>query len=397
MKIFYVTDARIPTEKAHGYQIAKMCEAFQARGAEVHLVVPRRKNPLHDDPFDYYGIPRSFEIHYLPVLDLVSLPVFRRLPFSLFAYVALMATFLPAVRAFLRLRLSPGDILYTRSWEIAFSFSGYGNLFFEVHEILRAHRLIPRLYSRAAGVVAITTCLRDIILSRMAGTGRVFVAPDAVDLRSFASLPSSHEARRRLGLPPDRVIVGYVGMLTVHGTTEKGVADLMRAVAILHSRGSNPLLAVVGGPASAVARYRLLADSLHIGAHVVFPGQVSRADVPLWMRACDILAIPWPRTAFSACYTSPLKLFEYMAAGKPIVASDLPSLRDVLDERLAVFSVPGDPASLAAACGKLIDDPALRVRLGDAACRRAPGHTWDARAAAILAFISGARSGSNTL
>ena len=386
-RIFYITDARMPTEKAHGYQIAKMCEAFSADGREVHLVVPARKNPIPHDAFDYYGIPRSFAIHHLPVLDMVSFPFFRLFPLSLIPHAFLTASFLRSLRIFARLHLSPADIVYTRSWEVACFLRARKNIFFEVHEISRMHRFIPRLYSRVTGVIAITACLRDIISFRVREPGRILVAPDAADPRPFSSLPSPHEARHRLGLPSDGIIIGYVGMLTVHGTTEKGVTELIRAVALLHSEGVTPFLIVAGGPVSAVARYRALASSLGLGKYAIFPGHIPRTDVPLWMQASDILTIPWPRTTFSACYTSPLKLFEYMAAGKPVVISDLPALRDVADERFAVFAVPGDPASLAAACRKLMDDADLRARFGDHARRLAPLHTWDGRAAAILAFM----------
>lgn len=387
MRIFYITDARMPTEKAHGYQIVKMCEAFRAQGAEVHLVVPRRKNAIGADLFAYYGIPPSFSVHYLPAPDMVSWFLFRCFPASLVPYAARMAWFLPAARAFVRAHLSPADTVYTRSWEIALSLSGRKNVFFEVHEIGRAHRLVPWLYGRLTGIVAITTCLRDIISRRIRGSGAILVAPDAVDLRLFASVPTAAEARHRLGLPQEGIVIGYVGMLTVHGGTEKGVDILIQAAASLRARGLSPFLVVAGGPASAASRCRSLAASLGLGDHSIFPGLVPRADVPVWMQACDILVIPWPWTVFSAYYTSPLKLFEYMASGKPLVVSDLPALREVADERFARFAVPGDHASLADACAALMGDPVLRARLGAASRRLASSYTWDRRAAAILAFM----------
>ena len=73
MKIIYIANARIPTEKAHGVQIMKMCQAFAKIGNKVTLVLPRRRNPIIADPFEYYVVSQSFNIIKLPTIDLVFL------------------------------------------------------------------------------------------------------------------------------------------------------------------------------------------------------------------------------------------------------------------------------------------------------------------------------------
>ena len=386
-RLFYIAPVRMPTEKAHGYQIAKMCEAWSALGIDVHLVVPRRNNPIDRDAFDYYGIPRSFSIHYLPVRDWFDATIIRAFHLSSFAYAVLMLDFLIAVRQFAAAEISDQDAVYTRAWEVAWLFRARRSLIWEVHEITRFQRLTPGLYARVAGVVVLTTCLRDILLVSGASSERVLIAPDAVDMRLFHDALSASEARRRLGVPPHRIAIGYVGRLMLHGKIEKGISQLLRAFALLRMERGDLSLVIVGGPLSAISRYRREARLLGVADDVIFAGHVPHADVSSWMAACDILTIPWPKTAFSSWYTSPLKLFEYMASGKAIVTSDLPSLRDVLDEHVAVFAPPGDVAGLAAACSMLIRDPSLRDRLGRAARTAALRHTWDARAASISAFI----------
>jgi len=92
-KFFYITNVRLPTEKAHGYQIMKMCEAFSQQGQEVVLIVPKRKNFIDEGPFDFYSVERSFIILQLPVLDLIDKPLFDRWPLSLVTYVLLTFTF----------------------------------------------------------------------------------------------------------------------------------------------------------------------------------------------------------------------------------------------------------------------------------------------------------------
>ena len=69
MKLIYLADIRLPTEKAHGIQIMKMCEAFAIQGIEVELMVPRRKNPIAEDPFCYYGVKKIFKINKISSLD----------------------------------------------------------------------------------------------------------------------------------------------------------------------------------------------------------------------------------------------------------------------------------------------------------------------------------------
>ena len=104
-----------------------------------------------------------------------------------------------------------------------------------------------------------------------------------------------------------------------------------------------------------------------------------------WVRACDIVTIPWGWNEFSAYYTSPMKLFEYMAAGTPIIASDLPSIREVLQHRETAWLVePGNPTDLAEGIKHLMNDSCLKNRLSSAACKAVRQHTWRERALRIL-------------
>ena len=99
------------------------------------------------------------------------------------------------------------------------------------------------------------------------------------------------------------------------------------------------------------------------------------------LRRASVLALPNPASAISTRFTSPLKLFEYLAAGRAIVASDLPSIREILhNEADALLVPPGDASALAGAIRRLLDDPALAARLARAAFEAAPQYSWDRRA-----------------
>ena len=76
MKIIYITNSRVPTDKAHGFQVMKTCEAFSNLGVELELWIPRRFNQVKENPFSYYGIREIFSIKRIPVVDLIPLEKF---------------------------------------------------------------------------------------------------------------------------------------------------------------------------------------------------------------------------------------------------------------------------------------------------------------------------------
>jgi glycosyltransferase involved in cell wall biosynthesis len=179
-------------------------------------------------------------------------------------------------------------------------------------------------------------------------------------------------------------IVAYAG----HLYTWKGVDLLLEALALVpDARGL-----IVGGHAAEpdLARVRALAERLGIAGRVTFTGMIEPARVPGLLRTATILALPNPASAISNRFTSPLKLFEYMAAGRPIVASDLPSIREILhDERDALLIAPGDATAFAAAIRRLIAEPETAGRMGRAAAALAPQYSWSRRAERLEALFTG--------
>jgi glycosyltransferase involved in cell wall biosynthesis len=144
-------------------------------------------------------------------------------------------------------------------------------------------------------------------------------------------------------------------------------------------------LVLVGGRPFEVEELRAEARRLGLAEDAVrFVGQQGPEEVVLYLNAADVLTIPDTVTTITA---SPLKLFEYMAVGRPILLRELPALREILDDESAVFVPPGDPAAFTAALAALRADPAWRARLGAAAWARSAQYTYAARAAQVLAVL----------
>ena len=138
---------------------------------------------------------------------------------------------------------------------------------------------------------------------------------------------------------------------------------------------------------------RALADEHDVARRVVFHGAVEPGRRFEWIHQVDICLLPLTETSIGGRYTSPLKLFEYMAAGKAIIVSDLPSMRQVLtSERDALLVPVGDPQAFARAIERMLQDTALCACLSMVARARAEAFSWHKRAETILLFITVNRS-----
>lgn len=227
-----------------------------------------------------------------------------------------------------------------------------------------------------AGCIAITQAIADELVELGIERDHILVAPDGVDLSRYENLPSKHEARERFRLPYDRKVIGYTGSIGVHSW--KGVDVLLAAS---DKAPSDWLFWIIGGNTEEVESLRKLYPMIR------FEGRADPTLIPAMQSACDVLVLPNKSgNPISERYTSPLKLFEYMASGVPIVASDLPSVREVLSDDEAVFCEPGNPGSLVLGILQALDGmDGSRARL---ARRKVSSYTWDARARAIIDFMA---------
>ena len=213
-----------------------------------------------------------------------------------------------------------------------------------------------RIYHAAATVIAVSDPLAALVRDLHGlPQGRVVPIPNGVDTDRFTPLEPA-EARARLGLPAGLWIL-FVGNLVPW----QGVETLLEAFRRVSMSVPEARLAIVGdgplrGPLEGLAR------ELQIANRVYFPGTVPHEDVPRFIGASDVCAAPFTQMRNARIGLSPLKLYEYLACGRPIVASDVPGVRELLDGSGAGILVrPDDPGALTKALVSILNDP-LRAR-----------------------------------
>ena len=368
MKITYVANAIIPSRMANSIHVVKMCDAYAALGHDVELLVPQWKNaePVSAGLFAFYDVQNKFAVRHASVT-----PAWNRYELPYYAlWMSAQA-----------LRGRP-DLIHTRSLPVAWGLTTLRRspALYEMHQPSFVAGAQMRMYRqtvrspRLRGLVVITRALQSLLPEEPA-LAPVIVAPDAVDARALDCMLDKSTARAQLGLADTgRPICLYSG----HLYAGKGL-DLIIDLAT-HAPESDFL--IVGGKPDHIERYRKRTRDI---ANIHFAGFVSPAQVRTYLHAADVLLLPYADRTATAGGTdnsrviSPMKMFEYMAAGRPILASTLPVLQEVLRHGENALLLPYDePQAWVDALRTLHADPALaripRPRRPATTCRNTPGN-----------------------
>lgn len=393
MRVLYFADIRLPLDRANGIQTMETCHALAERGHDVTLVTRPDTETPRRDPYAFYGLPRhsGLQIEQAPV---TGPALAKRVGYLAFALGRAMGRGRPhviftrdlgAAAMFARMPATLGPPLVYES-------HGYApDVAAELPRLVSTAspagaRKLDRLAARerlvwreAAGYVTITSGLAAVLAERFGPRDNLAVVPDGVRLapgRRFMPPPA--------WAPP---VVAYAG----HLYPWKGVDVLLDALARVPSaRGL-----IVGGHdrESDLPRVRARAHELGLAGRVEFTGHVPPGSVAPHLVSAHVLVLPNLPSTISTHFTSPLKLFEYMAAGRAIVASDLPAIREVLHHEENGLLVPaGDAGALAAAIERLIAHPDLAIGLARTAFDAAADFGWNRRAARLEAVLDRARA-----
>jgi glycosyltransferase involved in cell wall biosynthesis len=259
-----------------------------------------------------------------------------------------------------------------------------GRIFVELHE---AQHLVPAQDPHVGGYIVVSEPLQAFLRSAGIEPGRVLLAPNGVDLRSFESLHAAEprEMRRELGLPADRAILCYTGQLGPGRNVETLVASLR------HLPAETMLVLVGGNRGEDRQRIQAFVASQALSDRVVLRGHEPAARAWRLQMAADVLVIPYAAYMAHAEWCSPLKLGEYLATGVPIVAFPLPSLKAVLRDEDVVWATEETSRGLAEAvldALKRLPRPFAEVE------RRLAGWSWTDRARRMAAFMGLAAPGA---
>jgi len=369
MKIVYIIASTIPSRTANSIHVMKMCQAFAQNGHEVTLIVPDNQancEPGVEDVFDFYGVERCFEILYLPLLPVKG----KGLIFG-------------ALAGGKAKRLQP-DLVYGRDLPGCFSASLQGlPVVFESHAPIEGsfYSTIFRMFIKRPTLrkfVVITHALKDYYSERYPFLSeKIIVAPDGADpvSKSIKSVALPNKGKR--------LQVGYVG----HLYPGRGIDVIYQ----LAERCPWADFHVVGGTNEDIDTIRTRMASL---ANLHLHGFIPPAEVERYRIAFDILLAPYQRkvsvagggTTTTEKWMSPLKVFEYMAAGKPIICSDIPVLREVLvDKQNALLCDPENIDSWEKALITLSGNESMRIQLGETAQKDfARRYSWRSRAEKLL-------------
>jgi glycosyltransferase involved in cell wall biosynthesis len=368
MRIAYLSYARIPSRAANSVQSAKMCGAFASGGHEVTLYA-REGEGSGDAIFQRYGVPRgAFRVSTFPERGVRGTRTLA---------------FLWDLHRDLRRHPEP-DLYFARDILLLASVARQGKpLIFESHRPAptrggRGDWMFRRLVSRPNFVrlVAVTEKMAQGYQEQYPGLARnrIQVSPGGAD--ELPQTDGSGEWNGRTGA----LQVGYVG----HLYEGRGVEIIVAAAAELPDCDFH----LVGGMPADIERWQRQAASPNLHFH----GYVPHSELGWYYRRFDVLVAPYGSKVYTHAgvetsdVMSPLKIFEYRAAARPIVCSDLPVVREVLEDGVnALLVPPEDPGAFAAALRRLRDEPETASAIAAKARRQFElDHTWEQRARSLL-------------
>jgi glycosyltransferase involved in cell wall biosynthesis len=385
IKIVYPCHDFVPSAATRTEQLVHMMSELLPHGIDTTLIVPSRAKAIQADE-------RKAQIRRFYGLAAGSnFPAeLREIPFRQGAGET-TGQAIHDVRAVGLARSLPFDVLYTRDAlaMVTAVMSGMPTIF-ETYRadinVLRRFDLFRRLtYFRPnlLGFVTHSRLARDSFLQLGVEPDRVHLGYNGFNPATVLPALSREAARQRIGLPATGTIVTYAG----HVDAKKGTSILLEIAAHL----PDVLFLIVGAEPGSVGEQAFISQRQSLGIdNVKVVARVPPADVPPYLYAADCLIIPPAAGPLQEHRRTvlPMKTFTYMATGRPILAADLPDVRELLtDDGNAVLVMPDRPREAADALRALMRAPERSARLAQQARADSAAFTWTARAAELAGFL----------
>lgn len=351
----------------------RLCQELAAAGQSVELWVLPKKKADFSMALERHGIKSIF-----PVKLFSGYRFFARNRFLYSLYFIYWGTW-----SFFK--ISSADVVFTRDLNIAALLILLGKSVFYDVQVRPEGRLgqLRIVLAGAEGIIVKTEAARSIFLDRGYQADKMLIFRNRVSQPEFNIKIQKREARKKLGLPMDKKIIGYAGNLK-GGNKDQGIGTALRA---LVSLDENYLLCLVGGSERHIEEYNDLADNLGVQHKVLFTGYQKHDLIPVYLKASDVLIAPYPSREHNLYYMSPVKLFEYMAADRPMITTDLAPIREILNGEQAILIPPDDPGALSQKIEKLASDEDLAKKLSGNALARSSEYSWEEGIRDLIKFI----------
>lgn len=396
--VSFVQNLRIPNEQAHSVYVVKSCKALAKLGFKTTLVIPKRKQPphfKHKNLWSYYGIKKdTFNVKKISVLEIPKLPI--KLLEEIFLHIRYpLITWTFNLKALWFIFSSKPSVVITTDREIILLLSLFKifhnpKVIFEVHIEPKSkyEKLLDSLIRARVDLFVVTVKFLKKFYLRTGILGKkILITPNGVDLDDFKLKESQIEIRKRLGFPPEKKIIGFIGRFETMGM-EKGIFKLIKGVSQLKKEGFPIAVSAIGGPKKYIKKYKNYARKCGLSnKEAIFIQQVKPHQVPIYLKAFDICTMLYPFNHHFAHVMSPLKAIEYMASKKTIVSSDLPSIREILSSKEAFFVNLKNQKSLIKNLKVALTDKPLTNSKIKAAYEKAQKLTWDKREKRILSEL----------
>ncbi len=380
MKLIYVNNTRIPSEKANSYQTVQMCSSFAKVFDEVELWTGKVINTTDDlstvsNIFSYYGVHKNFIIKRFYQFDSVLL---LKLHEFIWANIRDISFSINAISRLIKYKGSADVVIYTRDWiflGVYLLCKRLGlvryKIIYESHKFSK--KLLPILKD-INGLVVINSFLGE--LHREKNFKDILVAHDGAN-------PNEYLGIKKYKFMPNKnkINVVYTGSLFLW----KGVYLLVDSLEFLPK---NINLFFVGGSGEHLDKFKSYISDSGYSEQITLISHLPKLEVIPYIENADILVLPNSGKYEINKYTSPMKLFEYMASGRPIVASNMSSIREVLvNNKNALLFHPDDAYDLANKIKQVIGSD--HSEMIDNAFFEVQEYSWNKRAENISDFISG--------
>jgi len=392
--LIYISNTRVPSQKANTYQSFCVCEALAKQLSSVEFWHPARRNDYQDQSkissdnlhsvFQNYSVSPIFTLRRMFCLDVPWLArVSERLWFLLealsFAVSCLVALQTESTEKVILTRDSISLMCLALCKKIGLI---KHRIFFEAHNYSSRQQKHSLLID---GIVSINSYLKR--LYDPTGTKNILVAHDGVSLNTFGDTSNLLPSELLSGhtLPDNPLFVTYIGRFNTMGQ-DKGIHTIIESMPLFNR--NNVVFLFIGGPIEQIEPFYEAMESIGVDrSRAIFLDRQPVSSLKNYMKISSALLMPFPFTPHYAYYMSPLKMFEYMTSRVPIIASRLPSIEEVLEDGYtAILCHPDDPQDLAEKIQWVIENDCTDIVRN--AWQTVQEYTWDKRAERIVRWLN---------